>query len=107
MPRILRRAEAEQDVLDLWEYIDARSGTDRANAQIWQIEHVVITLANHPSMGRSRKDLYPNLRSHPSGRYVIFYLPLDDGIELVRVLHGSRDIEAIFENEDMDEEGEA
>jgi toxin ParE1/3/4 len=104
VPRILRRTEAEQDVLDLWEYIDARSGTDRANAQIWQIERVLIALSNHPGMGRSREELYPNLRSYPTGRYMIFYLALDDGIELVRVLHGSRDIEGIFENEEADDE---
>jgi plasmid stabilization system protein ParE len=30
---------------------------------------------------------------------VVFYLPLSRGIEVVRVLHGSRDIESIFENE--------
>lgn len=54
-------------------------------------------------MGRSREDIYPNVRSNPAGRDVIFYIPIDDSIEVVRVLHGSRDIEAIFENEDADE----
>jgi toxin ParE1/3/4 len=30
---------------------------------------------------------------------VIFYLPLADGIDVVRVLHSARDIEAIFEKD--------
>jgi plasmid stabilization system protein ParE len=31
------------------------------------------------------------------GRYVVFYEPLPDGIDVVRVLHGSRDIDHVFE----------
>jgi len=38
----------------------------------------------------------PALRSLPVGNYLVFYLPLDDGIEVVRVLHGSREIDALF-----------
>jgi toxin ParE1/3/4 len=47
-------------------------------------------------MGRRRDELAPGLRSFPAGRYVIFYLPLTDGVDIVRVLHGSRDIETVF-----------
>ena len=31
---------------------------------------------------------------------MIFYFPLEDGIDVVRVLYGGRNIEAIFEQED-------
>ena len=51
-------------------------------------------------MGRRRPELAPNIRSLTVGRYVVFYQPLFRGIEVVRVLHGSRDIESIFENEE-------
>ncbi len=47
-------------------------------------------------MGRTRDDLSPGLRSLSFGRYVIFYLPVDDGIDVVRVLHSARDIGAQF-----------
>jgi toxin ParE1/3/4 len=36
------------------------------------------------------------LRSLPVGNYLIFYLPIPDGIEVVRVLPGMRDIDAFF-----------
>jgi toxin ParE1/3/4 len=51
-------------------------------------------------MGRSRLELAPDLRSFPVGQYVIFYLPLPKGVEIVRVLHGARDIESILQEED-------
>ncbi len=34
----------------------------------------------------------PNLRSFPIGSYLIFYRPMEDGIQLIRVAHGARDI---------------
>ncbi len=103
MPRILRRAQAIQDALEIWDYIEAQSGEERANTQIYRIEQVLQTLAEHPGMGRSRSELLPNLRSHPVGRYVIFYVPLADGIRVVRILHGSRDVDAIFEDDEGQE----
>jgi toxin ParE1/3/4 len=47
-------------------------------------------------MGVSRDELLPSLRSLTVGNYVIFYLPLLDGIEVVRVLPGMRDLDALF-----------
>jgi len=28
--------------------------------------------------------------------YLIFYFPLEDGIDVIRVLHGTRDVEVIL-----------
>ena len=56
-------------------------------------------LATQPMMGRARDELAPRVRSVPFGRYVVFYVPLDDGIDVVRVLHGARDIDAMFNPE--------
>jgi hypothetical protein len=47
--------------------------------------------------------LAPELRSFPVGRYVVFYRPQDDGIDVVRVLHSARDIESISEEGGFDE----
>ncbi len=48
-------------------------------------------------MGRARQELADSMRSFPFGRYVIFYVPLEDGIDVVRVLHSARDIDAVFD----------
>lgn len=36
------------------------------------------------------------LKFHPFRRYVIFYLPMNDGIDVVRVLHSARDVDTAF-----------
>ena len=60
------------------------------------IEERCDTLAENPSLGRSRPELGRNIRSFPAGSYVIFYRAIDDGIEIVRVLHGAMDVPAHF-----------
>jgi toxin ParE1/3/4 len=50
--------------------------------------------------------LLPGLRSFPFKDYLIFYVPLANGIEVVRVLRGRRDIKRIFHEEEDEEEPE-
>ena len=60
-------------------------------------------LAAMPGKGRLREFRNPkaaHIRSWPlSGfaNHLIFYRPIEDGIEVLRVLHGARDIDALFE----------
>ena len=50
-------------------------------------------------MGQSRDELRPGLRCFVVSPYVVFYRPEQDTIEVLRVLHGARDIVSIFESE--------
>ncbi|MGO8765667.1 MAG: type II toxin-antitoxin system RelE/ParE family toxin [Limisphaerales bacterium] len=53
-------------------------------------------LAVMPLMGRQREELSPRLRSFPVSRYVIFYRPMENGVEIVRALHGARDLPSLI-----------
>jgi toxin ParE1/3/4 len=90
-PRLSDRAEA--DLEDFWLHI-AREDPRRATRFVETVLDKCELLAEQPGIGRLRSELEPDLRSFVVGRYLIFYRPLDDGIEVVRVLHGARDIEA-------------
>lgn len=98
MPRITRRPLAETDILEIWDYIadDSLAAADR---WVDRLDEQFRLLAAQPMMGRARDELAPGVRSFPFGRYVVFYVPLDDGIDVVRVLHGARDIDAVFNPE--------
>lgn len=91
MPRITRRPEARADLADIWDYI-ARDDPRRATAFLRELEGVFQTLADQPMLGRQRPELVEELRSFLVGRYVIYYLPWPDGIDVVRVLHAARDL---------------
>jgi toxin ParE1/3/4 len=87
---------ARSDLDEIWFYI-AQDNADAADKFI----HVIVSrfpkLAAMLQMGRQREELSPHLRSFPVGRYVIFYRPMENGIEIVRVLHGARDLPPLFE----------
>ncbi|WP_242056332.1 MULTISPECIES: type II toxin-antitoxin system RelE/ParE family toxin [unclassified Nostoc] len=56
-------------------------------------------------MGRQRSDLAASLRCFPVESYLIFYRSIEQGIEIVRILHGAQDMERIFQKiEDTQEE---
>jgi toxin ParE1/3/4 len=95
MPQVTRRPLAETDILEIWDYIadDSLAAADR---WVDHLDEQFRVLATQPMMGRARDELAPGVRSFPFGRYVVFYVPLADGIDVVRVLHGARDIDAVF-----------
>ena len=98
MPRVTRRPLAEADIFEIWDYIadDSLAAADR---WVDRLDEQFRLLAAQPMMGRARDELAPGVRSFPFGRYVVFYVPRDGGIDVVRVLHGARDIDAVFNPE--------
>jgi toxin ParE1/3/4 len=95
MPLVLRTAQAEQDLLEAWGTV-ARRSVERADRLTEAIDEKCRLVARFPEMGRERVELAPGVRSTLVEKYVIFYRVIDDGIEVLRVVHGSRDIPRLF-----------
>jgi toxin ParE1/3/4 len=86
---------ARADLQDILTYIAADS-LRAALRWIERIEQQCQRLAEMPGMGRRRDDLAAGLRSFPVGLYLIFYREVENGVQIVRVLHGARDVESFF-----------
>lgn len=95
MARVSRRPQAAADILEIWAYI-AEDSPDAADRWVDGLDQKFALWATQPLIGRVRDELAPNLRCMPIGRYVVFYMPLPDGIDVVRVLHGARDVDSAF-----------
>jgi toxin ParE1/3/4 len=95
MTIVVKRPLAELDLWEIWDYI-ADDSLDRADDFLDRVEEKLRSLARTPGMGRRREELLPGLQSFPVGNYVVFYRAIEDGIDVIRILHGSRDIEEIF-----------
>jgi toxin ParE1/3/4 len=87
---------ASADLEEIWGFV-AQDDPDAADRFIRTLVSRFPTLASMPYMGRQREELSARLRSFPVGSYVIFYRPIDDGIEVARILHGARDFPPLFE----------
>jgi toxin ParE1/3/4 len=88
---ILRRPQAHRDLVEIWSFIAADNDV-AADRMLDRIDKVLRTLRDSPLIGRERKDLAENLRSFPVGNYIVYYVPLANGIELIRVRSGYMDI---------------
>ena len=99
MARILKTRRAEQDLVDIWDHI-AEDSLEAADRWLDALLDKARLLADQPHLGRSRPDLVPDLapdlRSFPIRAYVIFYRPVTGGVEIIRVLHGARDLDPAF-----------
>lgn len=101
-------AQAEEDLTAIWVFVAERDDK-AADTLIASIVNQMAMLATFPQVGRSRAALFPGLRSFTVGRHVIFYRAIAEGVEVVRVLHGSRDVRRVFEvlaNDDENIEAE-
>lgn len=53
-------------------------------------------LAEFPYLGRSYAQLVPGLRGIPLMDYIIFYEIVGEGIEILRVISGYRNLQTVF-----------
>jgi toxin ParE1/3/4 len=88
---IRRRPQAHLDLIEIWSYI-ADDNEAAADRMLDRFDKTLRMLRDRPMTGRERPELAPGLRSFPVGKYILFYLPLANGIDLVRVRSGYLDI---------------
>jgi len=99
--RIVRRPAADDDVLEAALHI-ADDNPDAAMRFMDAVHQTEARLLATPGMGGQPKFEHPALagmRFHlvrGFRKYLIFYVPMDAGIEIVRVLHGARNLEELF-----------
>lgn len=82
-------SEARRDLREIHQYV-ARDKPIAAKRLIQLIRRKFRTLANFPELGSTCDNLESGLRSFSAGSYIILYKPTPDGVEIVKVVHGSR-----------------
>jgi len=94
--RVVWSPEAEQDLIEIWAYLAREASPRVADRQLRSIDRACDGLSERPLTGRIRSELLAGVRSIPVRPYALFYRVTATTVEVVRVLHGSRDIGAIF-----------
>ena len=89
-------AAAEDDLKEIWVYI-AENNQVAADKLIEAIFGKFQLLADNKEIGRRQDEFIIEMRMFPFKNYHIYYFPTEIGVEIYRVLHGSRDVESEFE----------
>jgi plasmid stabilization system protein ParE len=101
MPDVIIAPDARDELRDIWETI-AQDDLLKADEVVNVILATFERLAEMPEMGQRREFNHPALkgqRYYPVTRfpsYLIFYRPTSDGIEVVHVFRGERNLDAFF-----------
>lgn len=91
MGMVKRTAQAETDLIEIWLYI-AVDNPGAADKLLDEIEAQSVLLSEQPRLGPERSDIAPELRYFPVGNYLILYRVIAGGVEVVRVVHGARQL---------------
>jgi toxin ParE1/3/4 len=95
MPQCRFTRAAEEDLIGLWTYV-ATDDPEAATRLVRAVYAKCRLLAANPGLAPARDDIAPGLRSSVVGNYLVLYRHIPQGVEVVRVLHGARNLAALF-----------
>jgi len=105
MAELVVAPAARADLLAQWDYYaDDVGDPDLADRFVARAETTFKKLARAPGLGRPRSFRHPRMQKlrfwkvDDFPKHLIFYRPLPDerGVQIIRVVHGARDLEAVF-----------
>ncbi len=98
IPRLIFDARAEADLDEIYDFIGVqKKNPGEADAFIEKVRRACEPYSRQPLMGEPRKELGPEIRSFTHTRsYIVIYRVLDDGIDVLRVIHSARNWRRVF-----------
>lgn len=103
MARVLKREAAKRDLVAQWVWYAETASIEVADRFLAATDTTLNLLATQPESGSPlfvRETELQGMRRFPVSegfeKILLFYFPLQDGVDLVRVVHGSRDPRQLF-----------
>lgn len=96
---------AIDDLKQIADYIAVRSGLTQAERFLARVDQKFAQIAQFPQIVRLRQEILPGLRSTPLDRHLILYTVSDTSVDILRVVSGYRDLQALFDDAEGDGDG--
>jgi len=103
MRNLIKRPQALLDMIEAAAYLSEHAGFEITDRFLEVIEKTFSDIAERPGIGAIRKNVSPRLAGLRMWQvprfsvYLILYIATDESIEIVRVVHGSRNIDRLLE----------
>lgn len=89
--KLERTAQAEIDLIEIWQFI-AKENPVAATKILKSLDARSHELLRNPKFGPARPDIKSDYRHLVNGNYLILYRIKTNTIEIVRYLHGAKDL---------------
>ena len=93
--RVVRSIRARRDLKGIWNYI-ARESAAAADRTMDAIDGRCAQLERLPNSGMACEDISPGIRRLVCGQYLLLYRVAGDPVQIVRILHGRRNLAKAF-----------
>ena len=89
---------AARDLAQIWRYLKKQSGEETANRVESVIRSKFLLLSETPGLGHWRLDLTSQpVKFFPVYSYLIVYRPETKPLQIVTIVHGSRDVALLLD----------
>jgi toxin ParE1/3/4 len=96
MPKAIYTPGAKQDLRQITRYI-AHDNLPAAMEWLGRTRATCELLAAQPGIGqRVKTKRFTDARRHVVGKYLIYYRPVSDDVEILMVVHGAREQERLI-----------
>lgn len=96
MNKYFLSADAKNDIKEIAKDTIKRWGKEQAHSYINNLYEIFSLIGENIQMGRLRQELGVGIRSFPQGSHIIFFMEHKGRAAIVRVLHGARDFQKLF-----------
>jgi toxin ParE1/3/4 len=87
---------AQQDLIEIWAYYANIASPEIADTMLTDIDAAASLIIENPTGWRERPELIRGIRALPVTPYILFYRIAHKRPEIVRILHGRRNIAKIL-----------
>ncbi len=88
--------DADEDLQDIYLYSVENWGEDQARRHLDELFDLFDHIGRNSEMGRQRPELGEGIRSFPHVSHIVYFMSWQSEIAILRILHGSRDIDGEF-----------
>ncbi len=84
--------KATEDLTDIWQYTFHAWSESQADKYFSELIEACQILANNPNLGKNYPNITTNYFGYLINKHIIFYEISDEGILVIRILHGRADL---------------
>jgi toxin ParE1/3/4 len=89
--RYVLSPRAQVDLDQIWDYTAERWGFEQAESYIRRLWEDIKAVATRPAIGRACPEVRAGYYKYRSGSHFLFYRSVDNGVDIVRILHERMD----------------